>query len=364
MTPVSPPNPPWRTFAPWAAVAVALGWALWALRPTLSPLFAALVLAYLMAGPVDRLSALGVPRPVSSLLVMLATVTLVAVAALVFLPIIQIEVELLRQQLPDMLARLTDSVLPWFERMTGVRLRLDPQAIRQWLTRQWSEGGGDLAVGIFDYARSGGSAALEIVSIVLLVPIVLFYLLMDWHLLRDRILDLVPPRWLAAVVDALDELDTMISGWLHGVFLLTIALALFYAVSLWIAGFQLWWALGLLTGLLMFVPYLGFALALLLALLAAMLQFGPGDGLWRIAVVYSLGQAIESWWLTPKLVGERVGLHPVVVILALLVFGNLFGFVGVLLALPLAAVVTVLLRRLHRAWLSSGMFQGNHGTGA
>jgi predicted PurR-regulated permease PerM len=111
----------------------------------------------------------------------------------------------------------------------------------------------------------------------------------------------------------------------------------------------------------MFVPYLGFALALLLAFLAGMLQFGVGEGIWRVAIVYSLGQAIESWWLTPKLVGERVGLHPVVVILALLVFGNLLGFVGVLLALPLAAVTIVLLRRLHRAWLRSPIFEGNHG---
>ncbi len=353
--------PSWRVIAPWALVALSLFWALRALQTTLSPLFAALVLAYLMAGPVDRLQGVGVPRALASLLVMLGTITLLTAAALIFLPIIQTEVELLRQQLPDLVAKVSDSILPWFERVTGVKLRLDPQAIRTWITRQWSEGGGDLAVGIMDYARSGGSAVLEIVSVVLLVPIVLFYLLVDWHDLRRRTLDLIPPRWMGGVVDALDELHSMISGWLQGVLLLTIVLAVFYAAGLWIAGFQLWWALGLLTGILMFVPYLGFALALLLALLAGMLQFGVGEGIWRVAIVYSLGQAIESWWLTPKLVGERVGLHPVVVILALLVFGNLLGFVGVLLALPLAAVTIVLLRRLHRAWLRSPIFEGNHG---
>jgi predicted PurR-regulated permease PerM len=120
--------------------------------------------------------------------------------------------------------------------------------------------------------------------------------------------------------------------------------------------------MGLLTGLLMFIPYLGFALALVLALVAGMLQFGPLEGLWRIALIYALGQAIESWWLTPKLVGERIGLHPVTVIVALLIFGALFGFFGVLLALPFAAAAIVIMRRLKVAWQRSSYFLRPGGT--
>jgi len=362
MHPTPSPQRNWRVIAPWIAVGLVLGALLALLWTTLTPLIAAGVLAYLLARPVDWLQRFGLGRAGASLLTMLLGIAAVVAIALVFVPVLQTEGELVRQQLPDLAARVSDSLRPWIERTTGVRLHLDASSIRAWLARQWSDGGTDLAANVFDYARSGGSAALEVISLVLLVPIVLFYLLLDWPTVCANSLALVPPRWRAGLIEAMRELDEMIMGWLHGVVLLTVSLAVFYGASLWVAGFALWWPLGLLTGLLMFVPYLGFALALGLALVAGMLQFGLIEGAWRVALVYALGQAIESWWLTPKLVGERIGLHPLTVILALLIFGSLFGFIGVLLALPFAAAALVVLRRLRRAWLQSAVFLGQDGS--
>ena len=135
-----------------------------------------------------------------------------------------------------------------------------------------------------------------------------------------------------------------------------LALAVFYALALLVAGFDLWLPIGVLTGLLVAVPYLGFALGLIFALVTGMLQLGPVAGLVSVAVIYGAGQVLESLVLTPRLVGERIGLHPLAVILALLAFGTLFGFVGVLLALPLSAVLAVGLRRLRAAYLASEFY--------
>jgi len=350
---------PWL---PWCVLGLVMLWLVWALGATLSPAIASLLLAYFLAGPTNRLERLGLPRALAVVFVMMATLAAATCAVLIILPILQKEIELLRAQLPDLLARISDSVLPWLEKKLGVRVRMDAPTLRAWLTRQWSEGGGDIAAWVFDSAKLGGAAALEWIGVVLLVPILLFYILLDWHPLCQSTMALVPARWRAGLSEALQELNAMVSGWLQGVGLLTISLAIFYAGALWLANFELWWPLGLLTGLLMFIPYLGFALALVLALVAGMLQFGPLEGLWRIALIYALGQAIESWWLTPKLVGERIGLHPVTVIVALLIFGALFGFFGVLLALPFAAAAIVIMRRLKVAWLRSSYFLRPGGT--
>ena len=351
-----------RQLLPWAVLGLIFTWALFILGSTLTPLIAALLIASVLAGPVDRLTRIGVPRALAATAMILLAIAMVGLMLLVLLPIVQKEIELLRLQLPDLVARLTDSLLPWIERTAGVRIRLDQAAVRGWLSSQMSAGGSDIAAWIFDSARSGGSAALEAVSVALLVPIVLFYVLLDWHLLCGSAKSLVPPRWRDDLTAALSELHDMVTGWLHGVLLLTVALAIFYAASLWIAGFELWWSLGVLTGLLMFIPYLGFALALVLALIAGMLQFGLVDGMLRVGIVYAMGQAIESWWLTPKLVGERIGLHPIAVILCLLVFGALLGFVGILLALPMGAAAIVILRRVKNAWVSSRLYRGEAGS--
>jgi predicted PurR-regulated permease PerM len=191
-----------------------------------------------------------------------------------------------------------------------------------------------------------------------LVPVVLFYLLLDWPRLVERTLALVPPRMRAQVDGFLDECDAVLGQYLRGQALVMLILAAFYTVALAVARFDLALPVGVFTGLAIFIPYLGFGLGLALALLAGVLQFTGWYGLVAVAVIYGAGQLLESLVLTPRLVGERIGLAPLAVIFALLAFGQLFGFVGILIALPLAAVGLVAGRRITQAYLGSELYRG------
>jgi predicted PurR-regulated permease PerM len=210
---------------------------------------------------------------------------------------------------------------------------------------------------LFTYARSGWAAAIQVLGLVFLVPVVMFFLLLDWPTFTGRVIELIPPRWRASALDLLGEIDALLGQYLRGQLMVMIALAAYYAIGLLLAGYELWLPIGLLTGLLVVVPYLGFALGTVFALISGMLQLGALHGLVATLVVYGFGQLLESFVLTPRLVGERIGLHPIAVLLALLAFGALFGFVGVLVALPLSAVVAVGLKRLRRAWLASDFYR-------
>ncbi len=206
------------------------------------------------------------------------------------------------------------------------------------------------------WLRVGGSALIGWVATLFLIPIVLFYLLADWHPLFRRIADTIPRRWIAQVSEMAHEVDVLLAQYLRGQLLVMLLLATYYSVALTVAGFDVALPVGILTGLLVFIPYIGFGLGLVLAIIAAILQFQGWDGLIAVAVVYGFGQFIESFYLTPRLVGERIGLHPLTVIFALLAFGQLFGFVGILLALPASAILSVGFGHLRRHYLNSSFY--------
>jgi predicted PurR-regulated permease PerM len=191
-----------------------------------------------------------------------------------------------------------------------------------------------------------------------LVPVVLFYLLMDWPALVRRLHHMVPPRSRPAFESFVAECDDVLGQYLRGQLMVMGIMAVFYSVGLALFRFDLAVPVGVFTGLAMFIPYLGFGLGLILALLAAVLQFASLYGLVAVAVVYGIGQLLESLYLTPKLVGERIGMSPLTVIFALLAFGHLFGFVGVLIALPVSAVLVVAWRRAQESYLASRLYQG------
>jgi predicted PurR-regulated permease PerM len=207
-------------------------------------------------------------------------------------------------------------------------------------------------------ARIGGSFVLAIVGNAVLVPVVLFYLLMDWPQLVQRLQGFIPPRMRDQVNGFLDECDSVLGQYLRGQLLVMLVLAVGYTAALALAGFDLALPVGVFTGLAIFIPYLGFGLGLALALLAGVLQFASLYGVIVVAVIYGIGQLVESLFLTPRLVGERIGLNPLAVIFALLAFGQLFGFVGILVALPLSAVALVALQRLKAAYLGSRLYGG------
>ncbi|HEY5633623.1 MAG TPA: AI-2E family transporter [Burkholderiaceae bacterium] len=349
-------SPAQRQTLLWGGVAVLLVWALIALGPVLTPFVAATILAYALEPAVAWLSGRRVPRLLAVVLVMALALLAIVAIVLVLVPILQHEFVQVRARLPALFTAVTERLIPWLRQTLDIEVALDVGAIRAWLATHLADSGEDLAATLFSYARSGWGAAMQVIGLVFLVPVVLFYLLLDWPSAIERARELVPPRWRSASFDLLGEIDALLGQYLRGQLLVMLALAVYYSLALALAGFKLWLPIGVLTGLLILIPYLGFALGLIFALVSGMLQLGPLAGLVSVAIVYGVGQLAESLYLTPRLVGERIGLHPVVVILALLAFGALFGFVGVLLALPLSAVVSVALRRLRRAYLASDFY--------
>jgi predicted PurR-regulated permease PerM len=199
-------------------------------------------------------------------------------------------------------------------------------------------------------------AVLGWLASLMLIPVVLFYLLLDWHTLIARFASNVPRRWMTKVRELAKETDSLLAQYLRGQLAVMLSLALFYSIALSLVGLDVALPIGILTGLLSFIPYVGFGLGFVLALLAGILQFTSLQGMLLVAAVYGLGQVLESFILTPRLVGERIGLSPLIVIFALLAFGELFGFVGVLLALPASAILSVAYKHMRRAYLASAFY--------
>src|SRR5690606_21010696 len=225
-----------------------------------------------------------------------------------------------------------------------------------WLAQLISGRGDELLAGLLSSLRIGGSAVAALFGNLFLTPIVAFYLLLDSAAMVRRLKGLVPPRWREAVQGFLDETDQLLGHYLRGQLLVMGVLAVYYAVALALTGLDLALPIGVFTGLAVFVPYLGFGLGMVMAVFAALLEFQSVLGVGMVIGVYLLGQVIESFFLTPRLVGEAIGLHPISVIFALLAFGHLFGFVGVLIALPASAVLLVALRRARRGYLASELY--------
>jgi predicted PurR-regulated permease PerM len=243
----------------------------------------------------------------------------------------------------------------------GLHVSFDVAGIKAFAMEHLSANFEDLLGQLMASAKLGGSVALSVVGNAVLIPVVLFYLLMEWRRFMAQLLVLVPPRLHPAVNSFTQEADAVLGQYLRGQMLVMVVLAVFYSAGLALFGLDLALPIGVFTGLAVAIPYLGFGLGMILATLAGFLEFAAQTGhvsaLVMVAVVYGLGQLLESFVLTPRLVGERIGLHPLAVIFALMAFGHLLGFVGVLIALPLSAVLLVAIRRLRTAYLDSTLYQ-------
>lgn len=341
----------------WLLIALVLGGLLWALAPVMTPFLIAAVLAYALHPVVERLVHRRVPRTLAVGLVIGAVVLGAMVLALLVVPILSRELPLLREQIPLLVRRFNDWSTPWLAHV-GIKVQWDVNSI-QLLVRNALSGNLEEWMGtVLSSLRIGGSVVLTVVGTLVLVPVVLMYLLQDWPDLLRQIRHLIPPRYRDQVAGFSGECDELLGQYLRGQLMVMLSLAGYYVLGLSLAGFELALPVGFLTGLLIIIPYLGFGLGLLLALLAALLQFSGTYGLIAVAIIYGIGQLLEGFVLTPRLVGERVGLSPVAVIFALLAFGHLLGFVGVLIALPLAALTAVAWRRVRTAYLESELYRG------
>lgn len=345
-----------RTALVWGGVAFALVLLLWLLAPVLAPFIAALVLAYALAPAVQALVNRRVPRSVAVLAVELLFILALLALVLLVLPILSKELPALREQIPALAKLINDTASPWLAQH-GIQMQLDPASIKAFVLKYLDANLEEWLATVLSSARIGGSFLLAVVGNAVLLPVVLFYLLDDWPGLVQRAHALVPPAARDSVGSFLQECDATLGQYLRGQVLVMGVLAIFYSVGLAIARFDLALPIGVFTGLAVFIPYLGFGLGLLLALLAGVLQFASFYGVAAVAVVFGIGQLLESFVLTPRFVGERIGMSPLMVIFALLAFGHLLGFVGVLIALPLSAVAAVAARRLHKAYLESSLFR-------
>ena len=348
-----------RTSA-WLLIAALTVLALWFLGPVLTPFIIAAVMAYVLTPVVNRLDALGrgkMPRVLAVLLVEVVFILLLTSILLLIVPIFAKEIPLLREQLPLLADRLNNSIGPWLAQF-GINVSLDAGSVKSFAVKYLSANFEEMFSNVLTSVRLGGSVALALLGNLVLIPVALFFLLKDWHAFVRRILELVPPSVRPAYDSFINESDQVLGQYLRGQLLVMGMLAVYFSVALALFGFDLAVPVGVFTGLAFFIPYLGFGLGLLLALLAGLLQFGGWYGVLVVAGVYGFGQLFESFFLTPRMVGERVGLHPLVVIFALLAFGQLFGFLGVLIALPASAVLLVAIRRVKAGYMLSKLYSG------
>lgn len=350
-------SPSQRQSLAWIGLSLLAALGLWLLAPVLTPFVVGAVLAYALHPAVEALARRRVPRLAAVLLVECVAIVLALALVLLIVPVIAKEVPQLKAQVPPLLDRLDQSLSPWLAQW-GIHVALDVASLKAWAAKLLDANVEDWIGTALSSARLGGSVLLSLVGNAILVPVVLFYLLIDWASLVERVQALIPPRLRESSLAFLAECDQVLGQYMRGQLLVMVALAVYYAIALALAGFDLALPLGVFTGLAIAIPYVGFGIGLVLSVLAALLQFGTLKGLLLVLAVYGIGQLVESFVLTPRLVGERIGLNPLAVIFALLAFGTLFGFVGVLVALPASAVMLVALRRARRAYLGSRLYNG------
>ncbi len=327
------------------------------LSPVLMPFVLAAVLGYALHPLVEKMYARRVPRWLGAGVALVLLGAVVLAVLLLIVPVVTRQVPLIRDQVPALMEHFNTWLQPIAARF-GLELQVDVSAVRDVLRKLVAGHEQDLVDGVLSSLRIGGSALAAVLGNLVLTPIVAYYLLLDWNPLVARLKNAVPPRWRGATQRFLHETDEVLGQYLRGQLLVMAALALFYTVGLALVGLKLALPIGVFTGLAVFVPYLGFGLGLVLGVLAAALQFQDLSGVVLVLAVYGVGQVVESMWLTPKLLGERIGLHPIAVIFALMAFGHLFGFVGVLVALPASAVLLVALRRVRQTYLGSELYTG------
>jgi predicted PurR-regulated permease PerM len=316
----------------WSALGLAILWLLFLLSPILAPFLLAGILAYVCAPLVEWLAQHGLPRVVGVLAVMLLATAAMALLVLILLPLVHEEAQQLIRRLPDALALVNERLMPWLNERFGIELRLDPASLSRLLADN-QDSTQLIAQKLLQSLKIGGIALFGIAANLLLAPVVMFYLLRDWNALLARLASAIPRPWHGKTLAIVAEINAVLAEFLRGQVLVMLLLAGYYSAGLWLAGSSF-------------------------ALLVAVLQFAGMGPIIGVLAVYGIGQALESFVLTPWLVGKRIGLHPLAVIFALLAFGQLFGFFGVLLALPVSAALLVGLREVKVLYLSSRFYRG------
>ena len=340
----------------WLAIALAIGALLWLLAPVLTPFVIAAMLAYLGDPLANRLQRMHCNRTLATTIVFLVMVLVLVGALLLLVPLIERQVVRLINALPVYSLWVKQSLLPWLQQR--LRLPEDVFDFNQIMANAREHIGtlGNVAAVALGYATRSGLTLIGWAASLVLVPVVTFYLLRDWHFFVAKIDDLLPRSIQPTVARLARESNAVLGAFVRGQLLVMIALAAYYAIALWAIGLDVGPLIGMIAGLVSFVPYLGFITGLFASVIAALVQYHDWPHLLMVLGVFGIGQMLEGYVLVPRLVGGKIGLHPVAVIFAIMAFGQLFGFIGVLLALPMASVAMVLLRYVHERYTASALY--------
>lgn len=344
----------------WLLIGMGLVMLLIVLSPVLMPFVIGAILAYTLNPLVDQLCQIKLarwimPRILAVISAIIVLLSCILALVLIVVPVVGHEIPLLQDQIPKFLDQLHSNVQPRLAQY-NIHVQLDSASVKEMLSQQLSESSEKITAAALSSIRVGGTAILGLVANLLLIPMVLFYLLLDWHAITQRLHQAIPRRWANQTANIMRETDELLAQYLRGQLLVMVVLAGYYSCALTLAGFSVALPVGILTGLLVFIPYIGFGFGLCLALIGAVLQPDPMHDLLMVGIIYGFGQTIENFYLTPRLVGERIGLPPLAVIFALLAFGQLFGFIGILLALPASAITSVAYKHLRDLYYRSRFY--------
>ena len=332
------------------------GWLIYLLSPILTPFLVAATLGYIGDPLVDRIEAHKISRNLAVTIVFLLFTLILVLCLLVLIPLLEDQIMSLTRKIPGFIDYLQETILPEIERMLGLKEhQSDLTALKEALQQNWQSVGG-LAGYLVDTISKSSMLLVAWISNLVLIPVIAFYLMRDWDILIDKINHLLPRHIEPVISELALESDEVLGSFLRGQMSVMLSLAAIYSIGLWIAGLDFALQVGMLAGAVSFVTYLGFIVGILAAIIASLIQYHDFMHLLPVMLVFGIGQLIESMILTPLLVGDRIGLHPVAVIFAIMAGGQLFGFVGVLIALPVAAVVMVLLRHIYQRYVASQLY--------
>ncbi|MBT8053047.1 MAG: AI-2E family transporter [Xanthomonadales bacterium] len=343
------------------ALIVGIGWLLYLLAPVITPFVLSAGLAFLGDPLVDRLQRIKFikwrcNRTVAVLIVFVLISAALVLVFLIFLPLLRAQIERLVVKAPEIFEWMVGTAMPWLQVKLGLEsFVLDAESVTGAIKAYWKEATTAI-VGMVGTVSRGGQAVMTWLMHLVLVPVVTFYLLRDWDQLVEGVRTLIPRKIEPVVSELSREIDRVLGAFIRGQLMVMLALGLIYSAGLWAVGLDLALIIGMAAGLLSIVPYLGTLVGVVAALVAAIFQFQDVLHPLFVLIVFGAGQSLEGMVLTPKLVGDRVGLHPVAVIFAVLAGGQLFGFLGILLALPVAAALNVLVAHLHQHYRESNIY--------
>jgi predicted PurR-regulated permease PerM len=331
-------------------------WLLYLLASVLTPFLVAALLAYLGDPITDRLEQKKLSRTLAVVVVFAVMLFAGLLLLLILLPMLQEQLTALLSRLPLIVPWLQDVALPWLSTTLKIETaNVDLAALKQSLAGNWQDISNVLGL-LLGKVTHSGQLIFAWLAYLVLVPVVTFYLLRDWDILVANVHDLIPRQYEAVISKLTKECDSVLAEFLRGQLMLMLALGLMYSIGLWIVGLEFALLVGMMAGLVSFVPYLGAIVGIAVAGVLAFMQFHDLIHLIYVGIVFGVGQSVEGMLLSPILVGDRIGLHPVAVIFAVMAGGQLFGFFGVLLALPVAAVIVVLLRYARQQYIESSFY--------